>query len=92
MADAARGGRESDSLHIFDEPVGIADDPRTFRRCGIIAVDSKKYPDINYKGAMALCERMTSAGGRTAVADFPRLANGRSYSTPNRDVVTHGLA
>lgn len=64
-------------------------DPKMFNPYGIIAVSQKKYPDINYKGAMQLIEWMTSKEGQKMIADFK--VDGQqlffpSYSTvPRKD-------
>ncbi len=51
-------------------PILVEGDPRMFNPYGIIAVNPKKYPDTNYKGARQLIEWMTSAEGRQAIAAF----------------------
>ncbi len=45
-------------------------DKKMFNPYGIIAVNPKKYPDINYKGAMALINWMTSQDGQQKIAAF----------------------
>lgn len=42
----------------------VEGDSRMFNPYGIIAVNPKNYPDINYKGAMALVNWITSAEGQ----------------------------
>jgi tungstate transport system substrate-binding protein len=37
---------------------------------GIIAVNPKKYPDANYKGATALINWITSKEGQQLIASF----------------------
>lgn len=48
----------------------VEGDPRMFNPYGIIAVNPRKYPDINYKGAMQLIDWITSAEGQKMIADF----------------------
>jgi tungstate transport system substrate-binding protein len=48
----------------------VEGDDRMFNPYGIIAVNPKKYSDINYKGAMQLIEWLTSAEGQKMIADF----------------------
>ena len=48
----------------------VEGDVKMFNPYGIIAVNPKKYPDINYKGAMQLIEWITSAAGRKKIAAF----------------------
>lgn len=45
-------------------------DVRLHNPYGIIAVSPKKYPDINFVGAMALINWLTSAEGRAAITAF----------------------
>ena len=45
-------------------------DKKMFNPYGIIAVNPKKYPDINYKGAMALINWITSKEGQQKIAAF----------------------
>lgn len=45
-------------------------DPRMFNPYGIIAVNPKKYPDINYKSAMQLIDWITSPAGQQKIANF----------------------
>ena len=48
----------------------LAGDPKMFNPYGIIAVNPKKYPAINYDGAMDLIEWITSPEGRKLIAAF----------------------
>ena len=48
----------------------VQGDPRLFNPYGIIAVNPKKYPDINHAGALALIEWTTGSEGRAAIAGF----------------------
>lgn len=48
----------------------VQGDPKMFNPYGIIAVSPKKYPDINYEGAMKLIEWITSPEGKRLIADF----------------------
>ena len=48
----------------------LAGDPKMFNPYGIIAVNPKKYPALNYNGAMDLINWITAAEGQKAIADF----------------------
>lgn len=48
----------------------LAGDPKMFNPYGIIAVNPKKYPALNYVGAMDLINWITSSEGQKAIADF----------------------
>jgi len=48
----------------------LAGDPKMFNPYGIIAVNPKKYPALNYDGAMDLINWITSPEGQKAIADF----------------------
>ena len=48
----------------------LAGDPMMFNPYGIIAVNPKKYPALNYAGAMDLINWITSPDGQKAIADF----------------------
>jgi tungstate transport system substrate-binding protein len=48
----------------------VEGDPRLYNPYGIIAVNPKKYPGVNYRGAMMLIEWITSAEGQKVIADF----------------------
>lgn len=45
-------------------------DKRLYNPYGIIAVNPKRYPDINYKGAMTLIHWLTSVKGQKMIANF----------------------
>lgn len=51
-------------------PILMQGDSKMFNPYGIIAVNPKKYPDINYTGAMALIDWITSAEGQKLIGDF----------------------
>lgn len=51
-------------------PILMQGDARMFNPYGIIAVNPKKYPGTNIKGAKELTEWMTSAEGRKLITDF----------------------
>lgn len=53
-----------------DLAVLVQGDRRLFNPYGIIAVNPAKHRHVNYKGAMALIEWLTSSEGRRAIADF----------------------
>lgn len=48
----------------------VQGDPKMYNPYGIIAVSPKKYPDINYEGAMKLIEWITSPEGQGLIAGF----------------------
>lgn len=48
----------------------VEGDPKMFNPYGIIATNPKKYPGINYAGAMQLIEWITSPEGQKRIADF----------------------
>ncbi len=50
--------------------VAVQGDPKMFNPYGIIAVNPARHKDINYKGAMALIEWITSDEGQKAIASF----------------------
>jgi tungstate transport system substrate-binding protein len=50
--------------------IAVEGDPKMFNPYGIIAVNPKKYPHINYKGAMQLIEWITSPEGQSMIASF----------------------
>lgn len=59
----------------------LAGDPRMFNPYGIIAVNPKKHPSINYTDATKLIEWITSAAGQQAIADFK--VNGEQVFFPD---------
>ncbi|WP_316883992.1 ABC transporter substrate-binding protein [Ralstonia flatus] len=59
----------------------LAGDPRMFNPYGIIAVNPKKYPGINYADATKLIEWITSPAGQQVIADFK--VNGEQVFFPN---------
>lgn len=48
----------------------VEGDPRMFNPYGVIAVNSEKYPDINFAGASRFAEWITSPAGQTLIAAF----------------------
>jgi tungstate transport system substrate-binding protein len=48
----------------------VQGDAKMFNPYGIIAVSPKKYPDINFDGAMKLIEWITSKEGQDLIAGF----------------------
>jgi len=48
----------------------VEGDPRMYNPYGIIAVNPKKYPGVNYRGAMTLIEWITSAEGQRIIENF----------------------
>ncbi|MCO5401001.1 substrate-binding domain-containing protein [Ralstonia soli] len=59
----------------------LAGDTRMFNPYGIIAVNPKKYPGINYTDATKLIEWITSSPGQQAIADFK--VNGEQVFFPD---------
>jgi tungstate transport system substrate-binding protein len=45
-------------------------DERLFNPYGVIAVNPARYPDVNYRGAMALIDWLTGTRGQQAIASF----------------------
>lgn len=78
LSDRATYGAYRDRTGL---DVVLAGDPRMFNPYGIIAVNPKKYPELDYDGAMALIGWITSPEGRKAIADF-RL-NGEQLFFPS---------
>lgn len=62
-------------------PIMLQGDPSMFNPYGIIAVNPEKYPEINYRGAMALINWMTSAQGQSMIAAFK--VNGEQLFIPS---------
>ena len=48
----------------------VQGDPKMFNPYGVIAVNPKKYPDVNYEGAMAFINWITSEDGQKRIAEF----------------------
>ena len=59
----------------------VQGDPKMFNPYGIIAVSPKKYPDINFDGAMKLIEWITSKEGQDLIAGFK--VNGEQLFFPS---------
>lgn len=51
-------------------PILLSGDERMFNPYSIIAVNPKKYPEINYQGAKLLIDWLTSSDGQQRIADF----------------------
>lgn len=62
-------------------PVLVEGDKRMFNPYGIIAVNPKKYPDINYKQALQLIEWITSEKGQQLIGSFK--VNGEQLFMPS---------
>lgn len=65
----------------IDLPIMVEGDKRMFNPYGMMAVNPKKYPDINYSGAMDLINWMTSEEGQDLIAEFK--VNGERLFTPD---------
>ncbi|CAJ0710810.1 tungstate transport system substrate-binding protein [Ralstonia sp. GP73] len=59
----------------------LAGDPRMFNPYGIIAVNPKRYPSVNYTDATKLIEWITSPAGQQVIADFK--VNGEQVFFPD---------
>lgn len=59
----------------------VQGDKKMFNPYGIIAVNPKKYPDINFEGAMKLINWITSPEGQRLIAGFK--VNGEQLFFPN---------
>ncbi|MGD2139774.1 MAG: substrate-binding domain-containing protein [Burkholderiales bacterium] len=59
----------------------VEGDPRMYNPYGVIAVNPKKYPGINYEGAMRFIDWLTSSEGQQLVSDFK--ANGKQLFFPD---------
>jgi tungstate transport system substrate-binding protein len=76
MAAAKQGYTLSDraTYGAYKEKTGLEilmqGDSKMFNPYGVIAVSPKKYPDINYSGAISFIEWITSLEGQKAIADF----------------------
>lgn len=60
----------------------VQGDPRMFNPYGIMAVSRSKYPDINFSGALALIDWLTSASGRAAISAFRPNGEQLFFVTP----------
>jgi len=54
----------------FNLAILLEGDTRLFNPYGVIAVNPARYPDVNLKGAVALIDWLTSAGGQKRIAAF----------------------
>ncbi|HWN30364.1 MAG TPA: extracellular solute-binding protein [Burkholderiales bacterium] len=59
----------------------VQGDPKMFNPYGVIAVNPKKYPDINYQAAMDFINWMTSDEGQKIIAEFK--VNGEQLFYPS---------
>lgn len=64
--------------------ISVQGDSRMFNPYGIIAVNPKKYPDINFSGARALAEWLTGPEGRAAIGAFRPNGEQLFFATPAR--------
>lgn len=78
LTDRATYGAYRDKTGL---KIVVAGDPKMFNPYGIIAVNPKKYPAINYDGAMDLIEWITSPEGQKAIAAFK--VNGEQLFFPS---------
>lgn len=56
--------------HRTDLEILVEGDARMFNPYGIIAVNPRKYPGVNYRGAMTLIDWITSSEGQSLIGDF----------------------
>jgi tungstate transport system substrate-binding protein len=63
--------------------IGFEGDPLLFNPYGIIAVNPKRYPDINHKGANTLIKWLISPEGQTRIGNF-RIGKNQLF-TPSAD-------
>ena len=61
-------------------------DSQLFNPYGIIAVNPKKYPDVNNKGAIALINWITSSKGQQLIGDF--RISGKVLFKPTASTIT----
>lgn len=54
----------------LDSSLLVEGDSRLFNPYGVIAVNPAHYPDVNYKGAMAFIDWLTSTAGQARIAAF----------------------
>jgi tungstate transport system substrate-binding protein len=80
LTDRATYGAYRDKTGL---EIAVAGDPKMFNPYGIIAVNPKKYPAINYDGAMDLIAWITSPEGQKAIAAFK--VNGEQLFFPSAD-------
>jgi len=62
----------------------LAGDPKMFNPYGIIAVNPKKYPALNYDGAMDFANWIASPEGQRAIADFKVGGEQLFFPTPSK--------
>ncbi|TSA50391.1 MAG: tungsten ABC transporter substrate-binding protein [Nitrosomonadales bacterium] len=62
-------------------PILVEGDAKMFNPYGIIAVSPKKYPDINYQGAIQLIGWITSPEGQRLIGEFK--VGGEQLFTPS---------
>jgi tungstate transport system substrate-binding protein len=65
----------------------VRGDARLENRYAVIAVNPAKLSGINYEGAMAFIDFVTSDAARTIIADFGRSTYGASLFIPSREAV-----
>jgi tungstate transport system substrate-binding protein len=64
--------------------VVVEGDPKLFNPYGVIAVNPKKYPDVNYMGAMAFIAWLTSPEGQKMIGEFKK--NGTQLFHPDANL------
>ena len=67
LSDRATYGAYKDKTGL---DILVQGDAKMFNPYGVIAVNPKKYPDINYQGALAFIDWITSTEGQKAIANF----------------------
>jgi tungstate transport system substrate-binding protein len=61
--------------------ISMQGDAKMFNPYGVIAVNPDRYPDVNYQGAMAFIDWITSTAGQARIAEFK--VNGEQLFFPN---------
>lgn len=78
LSDRATFGAYRDKTGL---DIVVQGDVKMFNPYGIIAVSPRKYPDINYEGAMQLINWITSHEGKSLIAGFK--VNGEQLFFPS---------
>jgi tungstate transport system substrate-binding protein len=66
----------------LDLDVLVEGDPMLFNPYGVIAVNSARHPQVNYKGAKQFIDWITGPEGRRAIAEFRVNGQQLFYPTP----------
>ena len=82
LSDRATYGAYSAKIGL---DILVQGDPKMFNPYGVIAVNPKKYPDINYQGAMDFINWMTSDEGQKMIAEFKVNGEQMFFPTAKKD-------